>query len=72
MTGRPTPAKPARVGAVVAVAVVTAVLPLFLDSTQLTVYTELLLSAVVTTGVSLLLGYAGQISLGHGRFYAAV
>ncbi|MFG2971276.1 branched-chain amino acid ABC transporter permease [Streptomyces sp. NPDC048288] len=71
MTGRPTPAIAARTGAVVAVAVVTAVLPLFLDSTQLTVYTELLLSAVVTTGVSLLLGYAGQISLGHGGFYAA-
>lgn len=70
MTGRLTPARLAGAVAAVTVAVVTAVLPLFLGTPQLTVYTELLLSAVVTTGVSLLLGYAGQISLGQGAFYA--
>ena len=56
--------------AVVAVAVVTAGLPLVLSTSDLLVYTQLLLAAVVTTGVSLLMGYAGQVSLGQAAFYA--
>lgn len=70
MISRPTSVRLVGTGLALLAAVVTAVLPLLLDTPQLTIYTELLLSAVVTAGVSLLLGYAGQISLGHGAFYA--
>jgi len=72
-TGRPTGRPGTRwVGgvAVLVVAAVTAVLPLVLSTSHLLVYTELLLAAVVTTGVSLLMGYAGQVSLGQAAFYA--
>lgn len=41
-----------------------------LDESALSVYVLLTLTASVTVGVSLLLGHAGQVSLGHGAFYA--
>jgi branched-chain amino acid transport system permease protein len=59
-----------RVGALAVAGVVTAALPLYLDRAQLTVYILLGLYAVVATGVSLLMGYAGQVSLGQMAFYA--
>jgi branched-chain amino acid transport system permease protein len=48
----------------------TLVLPLVLDDSALAVYILLGLAAIVTVGVSLLMGYAGQVSLGQGAFYA--
>ncbi|TMR24440.1 branched-chain amino acid ABC transporter permease [Nonomuraea turkmeniaca] len=52
------------------VAAVTLVLPAMLDDSALAVYILLGLAAMVTVGVSLLMGYAGQVSLGQGAFYA--
>jgi len=43
---------------------------LLLDESALSVYVLLALTASVTVGVSLLMGHAGQVSLGHGAFYA--
>ncbi|GGO61168.1 branched-chain amino acid ABC transporter permease [Nonomuraea cavernae] len=52
------------------VAAVTLALPAVLDDSALAVYILLGLAAMVTVGVSLLMGYAGQVSLGQGAFYA--
>jgi branched-chain amino acid transport system permease protein len=41
-----------------------------LDESLLSIYVVLALTASVTIGVSLLMGHAGQVSLGHGAFYA--
>ncbi|RVX38409.1 amino acid/amide ABC transporter membrane protein 2 (HAAT family) [Nonomuraea polychroma] len=59
-----------RLVAGVLVAAVTLVLPAMLDDSALAVYILLGLAAMVTVGVSLLMGYAGQVSLGQGAFYA--
>lgn len=55
--------------AAAAVAVVLALPPL-LSSSHLAVFTLLGLAATVTVGLSLLMGYAGQVSLGQASFYA--
>ncbi|MEO3926868.1 branched-chain amino acid ABC transporter permease [Micromonosporaceae bacterium B7E4] len=60
---------PRRVPAV-AVAVGTLALPPLLSGSHLTVYILLGLAVMVTVGLSLLMGYAGQISLGQASFYA--
>lgn len=52
------------------VAALSFVVPLVLDRSQLTIYVLLGLAIIVTTGLSLLMGYAGQVSLGQGSFYA--
>jgi branched-chain amino acid transport system permease protein len=49
----------------------TLALPAVLGESELSVYVLCTLTATVTVGVSLLLGQAGQISLGQGAFYAA-
>ncbi len=54
----------------VIVAVLAALAPLVLSPTNLTVYVLVGLAVIVTTGVSLLMGYAGQVSLGQAAFYA--
>lgn len=54
----------------VVVAVATLALPVALNDAQLTVYIFIGLSTVVVAGLSLLMGYAGQVSLGQGAFYA--
>jgi branched-chain amino acid transport system permease protein len=46
------------------------VLPAFLDGEQLGIYILAGLAAMVTVGLSLLMGQAGQISLGQASFYA--
>jgi branched-chain amino acid transport system permease protein len=51
-------------------ALVTLVLPAFLRAGALSSYVLLELTAIVTVGVSLLMGCAGQVSLGQGAFYA--
>lgn len=48
----------------------TLVLPVFLDGEQLGIYILAGLAAMVTVGLSLLMGQAGQISLGQASFYA--
>lgn len=45
-------------------------LALVLDEGALGVYVQVALAAIVTVGVSLLMGYSGQVSLGQGAFYA--
>ena len=52
------------------VAAVALVLPQLLTSSQLAIYILLILAAVVTLGLSLLLGYAGQVCLGQASFTA--
>jgi branched-chain amino acid transport system permease protein len=54
----------------VIVGVGTLVLPAFLDGQQLGIYILAGLAAMVTVGLSLLMGQAGQISLGQAAFYA--
>ena len=44
--------------------------PLALDSGGLAVYVQVALSACVVVGISLLMGYAGQVSLGQAVFFA--
>ncbi|MEO3789101.1 branched-chain amino acid ABC transporter permease [Nonomuraea sp. B10E15] len=61
---------PLRTGAGLLIAAVTLALPAVLDDSALAVYILLGLAAMVTVGVSLLMGYAGQVSLGQGAFYA--
>ncbi|GAB3447394.1 branched-chain amino acid ABC transporter permease [Actinophytocola sediminis] len=55
---------------VLAVAVATLAVPSFLDSSELAIYILLGLAAMVVVGLSLLMGYGGQISLGQAAFYA--
>jgi branched-chain amino acid transport system permease protein len=45
-------------------------LPFRLDPGDLQIYTLMGLAAIVAIGLSLLMGFAGQISLGQGAFYA--
>ncbi|MGH3444596.1 MAG: branched-chain amino acid ABC transporter permease [Nocardioidaceae bacterium] len=45
-------------------------LPLVLSRSDLTIYVLLGTAAMATIGVSLLMGYAGQVSLGQAAFYA--
>jgi branched-chain amino acid transport system permease protein len=42
----------------------------WLDESTLSLYVLFVLAAIVTIGVSLLMGQAGQVSLGQGAFYA--
>ena len=56
---------------IAAVAALTLALPLVLDREQLGIYVLAGLAAMVTVGLSLLMGQAGQISLGQASFYAA-
>ncbi|MCA2211261.1 branched-chain amino acid ABC transporter permease [Jidongwangia harbinensis] len=53
-----------------ALAVVTLALPPLLPERHLATYVLLGLAATVTAGVSMLMGYAGQVSLGQAAFYA--
>jgi branched-chain amino acid transport system permease protein len=50
--------------------VVTLLLPLVLPNAALTVYVFIGLDTVVVAGLSLLMGFAGQVSLGQAAFYA--
>jgi branched-chain amino acid transport system permease protein len=52
------------------VAVIGLLAPLTLSASNLTIYVLLGTSTMVTAGVSLLMGYAGQVSLGQAGFYA--
>jgi len=54
----------------IAVLVVACVLPFGLSSYHLFQATQVLVYAIVLLGLNILTGYNGQISLGHGAFYA--
>ncbi|MCO8269141.1 branched-chain amino acid ABC transporter permease [Actinoplanes sp. TRM 88003] len=54
----------------IAAGVVTLAIPPLLPERHLATYVLLGLTAAVTAGVSLLMGYAGQVSLGQAAFYA--
>jgi branched-chain amino acid transport system permease protein len=58
------------VAAGIAVMVGTLLLPIALNDSQLTIYVFIGLATIVVAGLSLLMGYAGQVSLGQGAFYA--
>ena len=45
-------------------------LPFFFSSYRVSQFTLVLAYAVAALGLNLLLGYSGQISLGHGAFFA--
>jgi branched-chain amino acid transport system permease protein len=59
-----------RVGLAVLVVAVAAILPLFLSGFRLFQFTQVFIYAISLMGLNLLTGYNGQISLGHGAFYA--
>jgi branched-chain amino acid transport system permease protein len=59
-----------RYGVLLALAVLVAVLPLVLPSSyHLRVATLVWISALAVVGLNLLMGYAGQVSLGHAGFF---
>ena len=55
---------------VVALLVVAAVLPFFLTNFRLFQFAQVYVYAIALLGLNMLTGYNGQISLGHGAFYA--
>jgi branched-chain amino acid transport system permease protein len=59
-----------RRGGLAATAAVSLAVPAFLDQAALTVFVLGELAVIVTVGISLLMGYAGQVSLGQAAFYA--
>lgn len=59
-----------RYAALAALVIVAVLLPWFLEVYRLGQFTFVIVFAIATLGLNLLVGYAGQISLGHGAFYA--
>lgn len=55
--------------AVVAAIVLMGLAPLFANEFQLTIAIYVFINIIVVLGLSLLMGYAGQISLGHAALY---
>ncbi len=60
----------ARIGLFLAVVGAAGMLPVFLSSFRLFQFTQVCVYAIALMGLNLLTGYNGQISLGHGAFYA--
>ncbi len=54
----------------VGVGAATLLLPIAFNDSQLTVYIFIGLAMIVVAGLTLLMGFAGQVSLGQGAFYA--
>lgn len=59
-----------KAAAFVVLAGLTFALPKWLNASDLTIYVLICLYAIVATGLSLLMGFAGQISIGQAAFYA--
>jgi branched-chain amino acid transport system permease protein len=59
-----------RVGGTLAAGGAMVALAFLLDEGAVPMYTRMGLAAIVAVGLSLLMGFAGQISLGQGAFYA--
>ncbi len=55
--------------AIVFVALAMLLIPLVLSTPNLQIYVAIGLSTIVVTGLSLLMGFAGQVSLGQAAFY---
>jgi branched-chain amino acid transport system permease protein len=64
------PPRPATVAGILGVLVVAAALPFMLSNFRLFQFTQVYIYAIALLGLNLLTGYNGQISLGHGAFYA--
>ena len=58
------------VAALVALLAIACVVPFFLKGYHHLVLTQMLVYAIAILGLNILTGYNGQISLGHGAFYA--
>ena len=65
-----TRARRLRIGAWALLAVLAIALPFFFGSYRVGQFTQALALAVAVLGLNLLVGYSGQISLGHGAFFA--
>src|SRR5262245_53659284 len=50
--------------------IAAAALPFFVSDYRTFQFTQALVYAIVLMGLNILIGYNGQISLGHGAFYA--
>jgi branched-chain amino acid transport system permease protein len=59
-----------RIGLFVTVVGAAALFPAFLSGFRLFQFTQVYIYAIALMGLNLLTGYNGQISLGHGAFYA--
>jgi branched-chain amino acid transport system permease protein len=59
-----------RVGGTLALGGAMVALPFLLEDGALPMYTRMGLAAIVAVGLSLLMGFGGQVSLGQGAFYA--
>ena len=60
----------ARTAALAAALVLALALPLLLSNFRLFQFTQVYIYAIALLGLNMLTGYNGQISLGHGAFYA--
>ncbi len=67
MTTRP---RPLALLALVGLLAVAAILPAILSNFRLFQFTQVFIYAIALLGLNVLTGYNGQISLGHGAFYA--
>src|SRR5918999_6230620 len=70
MPSRPRWTGLAKFAGTLAAAAVMVLVAFRLDGGDLPMYTRMGLAAIVAVGLSLLMGFAGQISLGQGAFYA--
>lgn len=62
--------RPRRVSPATVAVIVILLLPLLLPEALLTIFIFIGLSTMVVSGLSLLMGFAGQVSLGQAAFYA--
>lgn len=58
------------IGVSVAAAIAAGIVPFLLPRSGVVVYVLMGLSAMVAVGISMLMGYAGQVSIGQAAFYA--
>jgi branched-chain amino acid transport system permease protein len=61
---------PLKLAAIVALLIVAAIVPFAVSSFHLLQLTTVVVYAIALLGLNILTGYSGQISLGHGAFYA--
>jgi branched-chain amino acid transport system permease protein len=59
-----------KVGGLAAVLVIAALLPFTMSNFRLFQFTQVYIYAIALMGLNMLTGYNGQISIGHGAFYA--
>jgi branched-chain amino acid transport system permease protein len=63
-------ASPSRLAALAVLAAVAVALPFILSDYRIFLVTMTLITAIAVLGLNMLVGYNGQISLGHGAIYA--